>query len=90
MPAAAAWAPSTTSRIKYLADHGELNIRAFYTTIRQPGTPEQVDKVLAEIPTLKPFQGNDYFENIGWGESVYCAGDHAAAASRKSIRSPRT
>jgi len=56
---------------KYLADHGELNIRAFYTTIRQPGTPAQVDKVLAEIPTLKPFQGNDYFENVGYGESVY-------------------
>lgn len=56
---------------KYLADHGELNIRAFWTTIRQPGTPEQVDKVLAEIPTLKPFQGSDYFENVGFGESVY-------------------
>lgn len=56
---------------KYLADHGELNIRAFWTTIRQPGTPAQVDKVLAEIPTLKPFQGNDYFENVGFGESVY-------------------
>lgn len=56
---------------KYLADHGELNIRAFWTTIRQPGTPAQVDKVLAEIPTLKPFQGSDYFENVGYGESVY-------------------
>lgn len=56
---------------KYLADHGELNIRVFWTTIRQPGTPQQVDKVLAEIPTLKPFQGSDYFENVGYGESVY-------------------
>lgn len=56
---------------KYLADRGELNVRVFYTTIRQPATPEQVDKVLAEIPQIKPFQGNDYFDNIGWGESVY-------------------
>ncbi len=39
--------------------------------IRQPATPEQVDKVLAEIQALKTFQGNDYFDNIGWGESVY-------------------
>ena len=56
---------------KYLADHNELNIRVFWTTIRQPSTPEQVNKVLAEIPTLRPFQGNDYFENVGFGESVY-------------------
>ncbi|MBM3342823.1 MAG: amidohydrolase [Betaproteobacteria bacterium] len=54
-----------------LADKGELDIRIFWTTIRQPATPEQVDKVLAEIPNLKPFQGNDYMDHIGWGESVF-------------------
>ncbi len=54
-----------------LADRGELNARAFWTTIRQPATTEQVERVLAEIQQQKPFQGNDYFDNIGWGESVY-------------------
>jgi len=54
-----------------LADRGELNARAFWTTIRQPATPEQVDKVVAEIQHHTPFQGSDYFDNIGWGESVY-------------------
>ena len=54
-----------------LADRGELNARAFWTTIRQPTTPEQVDKVLAEIAQQTSFQGSDYFDNIGWGESVY-------------------
>jgi predicted amidohydrolase YtcJ len=44
---------------KYLADRGELNARVFWTTIRQPGTPAQVDQVLAEIPHMKPFQGTD-------------------------------
>ena len=56
---------------KALADRGELNARAFWTTIRQPATAEQVDKVLGEIQQHTPFQGSDYFENIGWGESVY-------------------
>jgi predicted amidohydrolase YtcJ len=56
---------------KYLADRGELNIRVFWTTIRQPATPLQVDQVLTEIPHAKPFQGSDYFDNVGWGESVY-------------------
>jgi predicted amidohydrolase YtcJ len=54
-----------------LAERGELNARAFWTTIRQPATPEQVDKVIAEIQQATPFQGSDYFDNIGWGESVY-------------------
>lgn len=54
-----------------LAERDELNARVFWTTIRQPLTPEQVDKVVPEIATLKPFQGNDYFDHIGWGETVY-------------------
>jgi predicted amidohydrolase YtcJ len=54
-----------------LAQRGELNARAFWTTIRQPATPGEVDKVLAEIQQATPFQGSDTFENIGWGESVY-------------------
>src|SRR3984893_13723975 len=56
---------------KYLADHGELNVRLFWTTIRQPATPAQVDAVIGEIRELKPFQGSDYFDNVGWGESVF-------------------
>ena len=54
-----------------LADRGELNARAFWTTIRQPANPAEVDKVIAQIQQQTPFQGSDYFDNIGWGESVY-------------------
>jgi len=67
---------------KQLADSGQLTIRAFWTVIRQPNTPEQVDKVVAEIPSLKPFQGTDYFNNVGYGESVY--GPVSTALLRKS------
>ena len=35
------------------------------------GNPEEIDKVVADIPQLKPFQGTDYFDNVGYGESVY-------------------
>ena len=42
-----------------LAAKGELNARVYWTTIRQPSTPAEVDKVLAEIPQQKPFQGTD-------------------------------
>lgn len=54
-----------------LADRGELNIRVYWQTVRQPGTPEAVEKVVAEIPNLKPFQGSDWFDHVGYGESVY-------------------
>jgi predicted amidohydrolase YtcJ len=54
-----------------LARRGELDARVFWSTIRQPTSPEQVDKVLAEIAQLKPFQGNDYYDHIGWGETLY-------------------
>jgi len=54
-----------------LADRDELNVRVFWTTIRQPVNPAEVDKVMQEIPLLTPFQGNDYFDHIGWGETVY-------------------
>jgi predicted amidohydrolase YtcJ len=56
---------------RVLSSRGELNARAFWTTIRQPASAADVEKVIAEIPQQKPFQGNDYFDNIGWGESVY-------------------
>jgi len=56
---------------RYLSERGELDIRLFWTTIRQPVTPAQVDTVIGEIRELKPFQGSDYFDNVGWGESVF-------------------
>ncbi len=56
---------------RHLAERGELNIRLFWTTIRQPATPAQVDAVIGEIRELKPFQGSDTFDNVGWGESVF-------------------
>jgi len=54
-----------------LAETGDLNARVFWLTIRQPFTPEQVDRTLVEVPQQKPFQGTDYFDQIGWGESIY-------------------
>jgi predicted amidohydrolase YtcJ len=54
-----------------LADHSELNVRLFWTTMRQPATPAQVDAVITEIREIVPFQGTDYFDNVGWGEAVF-------------------
>jgi predicted amidohydrolase YtcJ len=54
-----------------LAERGELDIRVFWTTIRQPTNPQQMDKTVADIPNIKPFQGNEYLDMVGYGESGY-------------------
>ena len=54
-----------------LVDQSKLTVRVFYTTMRSPSTPQEMDKTLLEVNLQKPFQGSDYFDNIGWGESVY-------------------
>ena len=54
-----------------LANEQKLNARVFWSTIRQPMTIPEVDTVVAEIAQQKPFQGGDYFSNIGWGETTY-------------------
>ena len=69
-----------------LADRGELNIRIYWQTIRQPDTPQDVDKVVAEIPNLKPFQGTDYFDNVGYGESVYSPVNTALLSTRVNTK----
>jgi len=56
---------------RQLADSGELTARIYWQIVRQPSTPADIDKVIAEIPGFRPFQGNDYFDNVGFGESVY-------------------
>jgi len=56
---------------RHLAERGELNIRVFWTAIRMPATPAQADAVIKEIAEQRPFQGNDYFDLVGWGELVY-------------------
>ena len=33
--------------------------------------PSRWTRCIAEVPQQKPFQGNDYFDHIGWGESTY-------------------
>lgn len=63
--------PKHYETYRTLAERGELNIRAFWTTIQQPATPAQVDEVLKMIAQQKPFQGSDYFDNVGWGESGF-------------------
>ena len=48
-----------------------LTTRIFYYTWYEPETPDQVDAVLAKIRQMKPFQGDDYFDQVGYGETLF-------------------
>ncbi len=54
-----------------LARNHELTVRVFYNMWLQPESPAEVDGVVAKIKAMKPFQGDDYLDNVGYGETVY-------------------
>ena len=54
-----------------LARSRELTVRVFYNIWLQPESPAEVEGVVAKIKAMKPFQGDDYLDNVGYGETVY-------------------
>jgi predicted amidohydrolase YtcJ len=49
----------------------ELTVRFFYNLWQEPESPAQVDTAIEKIKAMKPFQGDDWFDNTGYGETVY-------------------
>jgi predicted amidohydrolase YtcJ len=54
-----------------LAQQGRLNARLFCITGQAASTPQQVDQALPRIGTMKLFQGNNWINDVFFGESVY-------------------
>jgi predicted amidohydrolase YtcJ len=54
-----------------LHKRGELTARAFYGTSFPAANAEQAEKAIARIRDMHPFQGDDYFDQIGYGETVF-------------------
>jgi predicted amidohydrolase YtcJ len=49
----------------------QLNVRTFCIGGAAAGSPEQVDRSIEQIRRMKLFQGNDYIDDVFFGESVY-------------------
>ena len=54
-----------------LSKGGQATLRVFYNYWQDPNSPGDVDRVIANIANVKPFQGDDWFDNTGYGETVY-------------------
>ena len=48
-----------------------LNVRVFCIGGTAAGTPEQVERSIQQIAGMKLFQGDNFVDNIAFGESVY-------------------
>jgi predicted amidohydrolase YtcJ len=57
--------------IRALRKSRELTVRVFYNLWQEPESPKDVDGVIAKIREMKPFQGDDWFDSTGYGETVY-------------------
>jgi predicted amidohydrolase YtcJ len=65
------FAPKYFEPVKTLAQQKALTMRVFYHLWLEPESPKDVDGALIVIKGMKPFQGDDWFDNIGYGETVY-------------------
>ena len=57
--------------VSALAAQNALTMRVFYDRWLEPESAKDVDAVLVKIGEMKPFQGNDWYDNIGYGETVF-------------------
>jgi predicted amidohydrolase YtcJ len=71
---------------KWKADN-RLTIRTFCIEGDGPGTPEQVDRSLVQIDSMRPtlFQGDEYIDRIAFGETVYAPLHDPMFATKSSL-----
>lgn len=63
--------PDVLSIYRRWADQGRLDVRVFCINGVAAGTPEQVDRALPQIAAIKLFQGDNFIDQVFYGESVY-------------------
>jgi predicted amidohydrolase YtcJ len=63
--------PDLLSMYRKWESENQLNVRVYCIDGEGGGTPEQVDKNLAQISKIRLFQGDNYIDQIFFGEGVY-------------------
>jgi len=54
-----------------LHERKEMTVRVFYGVWDGPTNAAQVEQAVEHVRKLKPLQGDDWFDNLGWGETVF-------------------
>jgi predicted amidohydrolase YtcJ len=63
--------PNLVAMYRRWQTQNQLNVRIFCIDGQGAGTPEQVDRALPRIAEMKLFQGDNYIDEVLYGESVY-------------------
>ncbi len=63
--------PAHLDAFRAAAAQRHMTVRVFYNVFVEPMNPADVDRVVARIGELKPFQGDDWLDLTGFGENVY-------------------
>jgi predicted amidohydrolase YtcJ len=52
-------------------DSGQMTVRSFYNFYEEPRSAADVDNLIGRMAQIKPFQGDDWFDLTGYGETLY-------------------
>ncbi|TMJ21616.1 MAG: hypothetical protein E6G96_20685, partial [Alphaproteobacteria bacterium] len=52
-------------------DSGQMTVRSFYNHYEEPRSAADVDALIGRMGSIKPFQGDDWFDLTGYGETLY-------------------
>jgi predicted amidohydrolase YtcJ len=52
-------------------DSGQMTVRSFYNYYEEPRSAADVESLIARMGEIKPFQGDDWFDLTGYGETLY-------------------
>jgi len=63
--------PNLVAMYRKWRSQNQLNVRIFCIDGQGAGTPEEVDRALPRIAEMKLFQGDEYIDQVLYGESVY-------------------
>src|SRR6476661_3786199 len=63
--------PNHIKAFQFTHDAGQMTVRSFYNYYEEPKSAADVENLLARMPSIKPFQGDDWFDLTGYGETLY-------------------
>jgi len=63
--------PNHIKAFQLVHDAGQMTVRSFYNHYEEPKSAADVENLLARMPSIKPFQGDDWFDLTGYGETLY-------------------
>jgi predicted amidohydrolase YtcJ len=63
--------PSHIEAFRLAHDSEQMTVRSFYNYYEEPRSAADVDNLIGRMAQIKPFQGDDWFDLTGYGETLY-------------------